>query len=245
MFVDETSRALGAIDAQSARLTDLIAQGKTTAGALASDNSSLSEGLQDLPSALSEGSQAFRHLREQALPSLAKLVDATGQVTEPLSTFLPELNPVLSEARPTLAQLADMFNTNGQPDLYQALVKLPALATQVQADFPRAITTLDKSTPIFDFVRPYIPDLVAWVDNWDGIFGPYDANGHYARSVPVFDDFTANGAGALTQVAPFARGLESTVSHYNYSRCPGGAADGATQWTSSGAACNPSEQVGH
>ncbi len=56
----------------------------------------------------------------------------------------------------------------------------------MKGDFPRAITALHKATPIFRFARPYFPDLVAWLVNWDGIFAPYDANGHYARTLPVF-----------------------------------------------------------
>jgi phospholipid/cholesterol/gamma-HCH transport system substrate-binding protein len=110
------------------------------------------------------------------LPALSRLVDATRPVIGPLGPFLQRLQPVLGEAVPTFALLHQMFNKPGpNNDLYDALVNLPSLASQVTHDFPRAINALNQSTPIFEFARPYIPDLVAWVSNWAGAFAAYDA----------------------------------------------------------------------
>jgi phospholipid/cholesterol/gamma-HCH transport system substrate-binding protein len=227
VFLTQTSKALGAIDARSPQLTDLISQARVTADALSSQDRSLSQALADLPGALNKGSVTFYRLRTQALPSLTHLINATAPVTGPLAGFLPRLDPVLQEAVPTFALLTELFNKPGpNNDLYDALVVLPALAREVVSDFPRAIKALHKSTPIFEFARPYVPDLVAWLVNWAGLFATYDANGHYARTVPVSGafDFTDNAlGGALTQTPPSQRGSGAHLKTGILHRCPGSA----------------------
>ena len=224
-FVAQTDRALGAIDAHASQLTDLIGNARVTAQALSSDNRSLSAGLERLPGAFRQGSEAFRQLRTEALPALTRLVNATRPLTGPLSHFLPKLDPVLNAAVPTFAQLRKTIETPGpNNDLLDALIKLPKLAAAVKQDFPEATKALRQGTPELKFARPYIPDLVAWLVNWDEIFATYDANGHYARTSPVFGAFGLSPNGKqLTQVKPAKRGLSGGVSHGNVKRCPGGA----------------------
>ena len=227
VFLTQTSKALGAIDARSPQLTDLISQARITAEALSSQDRSLSQALADLPGALNKGSVTFYRLRTQALPSLTRLINATAPVTGPLAGFLPRLDPVLQEAVPTFALLTRLFNKPGpNNDLYDALVVLPSLAREVVSDFPRAIKALQKSTPIFEFARPYIPDLVAWIVNWAGLFATYDANGHYGRTVPLEGafDFTDNAlGGTLTQTPPSQRGSGAPLKTGILHRCPGSA----------------------
>lgn len=246
-FITQTSAALGEIDQRAPQLTDLISQARVTAQALSSDNRSLSQALVDLPPALTKGSATFDRLRTRTLPALARLIDATRPVTRPLTSFLPRLNPVLQEAVPTFALLKAMFDQPGpNNDLYDALAALPQLARAVSGDFPRAITALNRSTPIFEFARPYIPDLVAWVANWDGIFAPYDANGHYARTVPVLGAFNfadSGQGGTLTQTPPGLRGSGGPLQTGILQRCPGAAisppADHSAPFVDSGPLSNP------
>jgi phospholipid/cholesterol/gamma-HCH transport system substrate-binding protein len=184
------------------------------------------------------------------------LIDATRPITAPLGPFLHRLAPVLSEAVPTFTLLRQMFDTPGpNNDLYDALVDLPRLGSAVTQDFPRAIKALDKSTPIFEFARPYVPDLVAWASNWDGIFAPYDANGHYARTVPVLDAFSFGEdpqGGTLTPKPAFARGSGGDLKTGFLYRCPGAAItqppDHSAPFVDSGSlanpSCHPSETIG-
>ena len=250
-FISQTNAVLGTIDTRAPRVTDLITQGATTADALSSDNASLTQALSDLPAAFTSGTRAFTQLRTQALPGLTNLFNATGPVVTPLSQFLPKLNPVLSASEPVLSLLSQMFDKPGaHDDLYDALVQLPQLSREVKADFPEAIDALHSSTPIFEFARPYIPDLVAWITNWDGVFSPYDANGHYARAVPAFGAFDfadSAGGGTLTQTPPSDRGQSGYVQTGLLERCPGSAAIGASPFVDSGALsnahCNASETL--
>jgi phospholipid/cholesterol/gamma-HCH transport system substrate-binding protein len=247
-FLTQTSAALGAIDQRSAQLTDLISQARVTASALGSDNQALSQALANLPGALRKGSATFARLRVSTLPALTQLVNATRPVTAPLKPFLPRLQPVLNEAVPTFALLRQMFDQPGpNNDLYDALVDLPPLARAISTDFPHAIKALEQSTPIFEFARPYVPDLVAWVANWDGIFAPYDANGHYARTVPVFDAFSFtpdSQGGTLTPKPPSQRGSDTALKTGFLHRCPGGAitqpADHSAPYVDNGPLANPS-----
>jgi phospholipid/cholesterol/gamma-HCH transport system substrate-binding protein len=251
-FIARTSVALGAIGAHSTELTDLVSQAGTTVSALASENRALSQALVNLPGALRAGSGTFRRLRFSTLPALSQLVAATQPVTAPLGPFLDRLQPVLGEAVPTFARLVQVLDRPGPSnDLLDALHDLPALAAAVSGDFPRAIRALNQSTPIFEFVRPYVPDLVGWVSGWDGLFAPYDANGHYGRTVPVFDAFTLQG-GVLSPKPPNLRGSGGALRTGFTERCPGGAiappTDHSAPFVDSGplsnAHCRPSETIG-
>ena len=166
----------------------------TTSQALGSDNQALSRRLSNLPGALNKGAATFARLRQTTLPALSHLVDATragdgatGAVPDAAAARCsmrptPTFGALSQAVRPARAQQRPVRRAGG-----------PAAACQAgHGDFPRAIKALHQSTPIFEFARPYIPDLVAWVTNWDGMFAPYDANGHYARTVPVFDAFSFN-----------------------------------------------------
>jgi phospholipid/cholesterol/gamma-HCH transport system substrate-binding protein len=255
-FLTQTSAALGAIDQRSGQLTDLVSGARTTAQALGSDNQALSQALINLPGALQEGTATFARLRQSTLPQLSRLVAATRPVTAPLAPFLNRLAPVLQQAVPNFALLRETFDRAGpNNDLFDALADLPALAGQIKQDFPRAIKTLDQSTPILEFVRPYIPDLVAWVSGWDGIFAPYDANGHYARTEPVFDAFNFSddaAGGTLSPKPPSLRGTGAPLRTGFLQRCPGAAIvsppDHSAPFVDSGnlsnAHCRASETIG-
>ena len=254
-LLQQTSAALGAIN-QSGQLTDVITQARITSEALGSDNQALSQALENLPSALNKGTATFARLRQSTLPALTHLFAVTKPVIAPLGPFLKRFQPVLDEATPTFARLSQVFNQPGpNNDLYDALVDLPPLAKQVNGDFPRAIKALNQSTPIFEFARPYIPDLVGWVTNWDGLFAPYDANGHYARTVPVFDAFSFSDdaqGGTLIPKPTNLRGSGGDLKTGFLQRCPGGAIvpplDASAPFVDSGplsnAHCRPSETIG-
>jgi phospholipid/cholesterol/gamma-HCH transport system substrate-binding protein len=256
VFLRQTSKALGLIDARAPQLTDLISQARVTAQALSSEDRSLSQALADLPGALNKGSVTLYRLRTQALPSLTRLIGATAPVTGPLAAFLPRLDPVLQEAVPTVALLSQLFNKPGpNNDLYDALIALPALSREIVSDFPRAIKALHESTPIFEFARPYIPDLVAWIVNWAGLFATYDANGHYGRTVPLVGafNFTDNAlGGTLTQTPPSQRGSGAPLKTGFLYRCPGAAIvpppDHSAPYVDRGPLsnphCHPSETIG-
>ena len=109
---------------------------------------------------------------------------------------------VVQHAVPAFHDFRLAFDRPGQSDdLLDALRTLPSLGRLTDKAFPQAEKTLGDSTPVLSFIRPYAPDLVGFVRSFGAAAATYDANGHYARTVPVFDAFNftddANG-GTLT-----------------------------------------------
>ena len=108
---------------------------------------------------------------------------------------------------------------------------------------------------MFAFARPYTPDLVGWLRSFGGAMATYDANGHYARTMPVFNafDFVDDAEGGhLEPKPPDQRGTSPAVSTGNLRRCPGAAtrapADGSAPFVDRGpdanADCDPSQRPG-
>ena len=43
---------------------------------------------------------------------------------------------------------------------------------------------------MIEFLRPYAPDMAAWITHFAQVPAYYDANGHYARVLPIFNAFS-------------------------------------------------------
>lgn len=252
----ETSKATGAIEDRGADLTNLVDNLGTTATALSSDTESLNRALADLPPALRQGSRTFASLRGPAIDELERFVVESEPSAKVLPAFLRRFTTLGRESVPIFSDLSRMFKGPGVGnDLYDTMVDLPPLAKLADKGFPLARKGLKQSTPIFGFIRPYGPDLVAWLRSFGGAMAPYDANGHYARTIPVFDAFNftddADG-GSLTPKPASERGTSPYLSTGNLRRCPGSAApapaDGSAPFVDMGelanSDCDPSQRIG-
>jgi phospholipid/cholesterol/gamma-HCH transport system substrate-binding protein len=254
-FLVKTSDALGTVADHRDQLTGLVSNTQQTANALASDTSSLSEALKEVPTALQSGSDAFEQLRP-ALGDLRKLTTATEVNTKDLEPFLKDLTPVLQEATPTIGELRQMFARPGAAnDLLDALKDLPAIGRESDRAFPDGEKALRQSTPVFSYARPYVPDLVSWVRGYGSAGATYDANGHYIKTVPVFNAYTYNddgNGGTLTPRPAGERGSSPALTTGNLARCPGAStpapADHSAPFVDQGPLantdCNPAETVG-
>ena len=251
----QTGDAMSALAERRGGLSDLVGNARQTAAALSADTAALTGVLRDTAPALREGSLTFATLRP-ALGDLRELVDTAGPATEDLTPFLRELRPVVEAGVPTFRDLRRMFAQPGDDDdLLDALRDLPAIADLTEQAAPRARRALEESTPMFAFARPYTPDLVGWLRSFGSATATYDANGHYARTMPVFNAFEfiddAEG-GRLEPNPPNERGSSPAVSAGNLRRCPGAAtrapADGSAPFVDSGpdanADCDPSQRPG-
>jgi phospholipid/cholesterol/gamma-HCH transport system substrate-binding protein len=252
----ETSKAMGAIESRSADLTGLVDNTGTTAAALSADTESLRRVLVDLPPALRQGSKTFASLRGPAIDDLERFVVESEPSAKVLPGFLRRFRTLTEESVPVFTKLHATFNGPGAGnDLYDTMVDLPPLAKLADTGFPRARKSLKQSTPVWGFIRPYAPDLIAWLRSFGGAMAPYDANGHYARSTPVFDAFNftddADG-GSLTPKPAAERGSSPYLSTGNLRRCPGSGAaqpaDGSAPFVDMGelanSDCNPSQVIG-
>jgi phospholipid/cholesterol/gamma-HCH transport system substrate-binding protein len=254
-FLVETSAAMGALAERRRELTDLVGNAGTTARAISADTESLSLALSELPPALRQGSDTFAALRP-ALDDLERLWVATRPVAPKLAPFFRRLRPFTERSVPTFRQLNEMFRAPGAGnDLYDAMRELPAIARLTRRGVPRSRRALRVSTPMFGFSRPYVPDLTAWLRGFGGAMATYDANGHYARAMAVFDAFHFVDdplGGRLEPKAPAARGESPYLRVGNLRRCPGAAAptpaDGSAPFLDTGELanpdCDPSQGVG-
>ena len=223
-FISNTGTALHALSRRRAALTALVSDTRTTASALGSDNRSLSAALRNLPPALREGSATFAAVRP-ALTDLRALVRAGDPASRKLAPFLRDLRPVVSRAVPAFRDFRQTFDGPGKADdLLDALELLPSLGRITDKAFPQAEKTLAQSTPVLSFIRPYTPDLVGFARSFGGAAATYDANGHYARTVPNFDAFSFqddSDGGTLTLKDQSERGTSPYVTGGNLRRCPG------------------------
>ncbi|HEY6780013.1 MAG TPA: hypothetical protein VI111_03620, partial [Thermoleophilaceae bacterium] len=175
--------------------------------------------------------------------------------TKNLAPFFHDLRPVVEGTAGSFSKLSPMFRSPGAGnDLYDLLRDLPPLSRLSEKALPRARRALKQSEEIFAFGRPYTPDLTAWLRSFGQAMAPYDANGHYARGMPVFDIYRfvddADG-GHYEPKAPADRGKGAPLSFNNLKRCPGAAApataDGSAPFVDSGpfanADCDPSQTV--
>ncbi len=253
-FLVDTSSVMGALADRRAELTDLVGNAGTTVTAVASDTSSLSRALEQLPPALRQGSDTFVALRP-ALDDLQRLAVESKPATKDLAPFFRDLQPVAKNSVVTFSKLSAMFRSPGAGnDLYDLLRDLPPLAKMSKTALPRARRALDEGRDFFSFGRPYTPDLTAFLRSFGQAMAPYDANGHYLRAMPVFDIYRfvddANG-GHYEPKAPADRGKGAPLSFGNLRRCPGAAApppaDGSAPFVDSGPSanvdCDPSQVV--
>jgi phospholipid/cholesterol/gamma-HCH transport system substrate-binding protein len=229
-------------------ITSLVSNANQTAQAIGTENVALSTDLQLLPPTLRRANTTFVNLRA-TLDDLDKLVAASKPATKNLAPFLADLRPLVHDAIPTIHDLRTLIKTPGAGnDLIDLLNKSPGLEKLAGPTFKHTIASLQQSTPVLSFIRPYTPDLEGWFRDFGQSTANYDANGHYARIQPIFNTFTLadNPAGGVLTPRPAGSNPFDGLSTGNIKRCPGTATQIATDqsndWRDSDSSldCDPS-----
>ena len=220
-FVRDGAATVSAIAQRSNDLEQLVGNTSTAMGAIADESVALETALDLLPDTLRKANTTFVNLRA-TLDDLQLLVEESKPATRDLAPFLRALRPLVAEARPTVADLRDLISLPGpNNDLIDLTSKQPRLAQLTATVFPRAIRTLDRAQPVVEYARGYTPDLTGWITKFAEAAGYYDANGHYARVMPVFSPSALTQAtNTLTAVPPTNRLDQFEQGLFN--RCPGG-----------------------
>jgi len=211
-----------------------------TMRAIGDESTSLQRALELLPSTLRKANTTFVNLRT-TLDDLDQLVNVSKPNTKELAPFLTALRPAVHDARPTIADLAQLIRAPGpNNDLIELTAKQPRLAELTATVFPRAIRTLDRTDPIVEYIRGYTPDLSAWLTKFGQITAYYDANGHYARVMPVFSPTQLDRVNNRLDAIPPDQRLAG-FEHGTRPTCPGSATqpspDGSSPWPFRG--CDP------
>ena len=242
-FVVDGAKAMTALSERRTELTELISNANATSGAIAAENEAFDRVLTGLPGTMRRANTTFVNLRA-TLGDLDVLVNESKPATKRLAPFLRELRPLVANARPTIRDLRRAIRTPGKNnDLVELTRKAPRLARVARPALRNTTEALRKSTPVLDFIRPYMPDLTGWFRDFGQASANYDANGHYARIQPVFNtfQFTDTPAGGTLTPQDVDDRLTGIGTGF-LKRCPGGAtqraSDGSTPYTDNGLDCD-------
>lgn len=244
-FLVESAKALTTLAAHKESLSDLVEHGNQTFQAIGSQQSSLAQGLRQLPLALSEGNKTFTQL-PPTLSALTHLVNAQQPNTKALTTLFARLRPLVSTATPVVGNFSQAISRPGtNNDLTEAFAALPTLARELTTASPNGVRALQESVPITAFFGPYSPELQGAVRAFGQTTAYYDANGHYARISPVTPSFTLGANNNLTPASNPQQVLQALQTG-QLRRCPGAgtqpAADGSAPFTNNGQlGCDPTE----
>lgn len=244
-FLVQSARALTTLADHRSQLTSLIGNGDEAFKAFASQQANLQKGVEQLPATLRQGNRTFTEL-PSTFAALRKLVDVAGPDTKELAPFFARLNKLAGAAGPVLHELSLAINRPGpNNDLTDVALALPGLAHELASGSANNIKALQESVPITAVFGPYSPDLVGAARSFGTTAGYYDANGHYARTALVFDNFKLGANNTLTPTTS-QQGVEG-LQLRQLQRCPGAAAtpapaDGSAPFTDNGLlGCNPAE----
>jgi phospholipid/cholesterol/gamma-HCH transport system substrate-binding protein len=243
-FLVESAKALTTIAARKESLTDLVEHAGQTFQAIGSQQSSLAQGLRQLPVTLNEGNKAFTSL-PSTLTAFTQLINAQQPNTKALAGFFAKLRPLVTTATPAVSNFSQAFSRPGaNNDLTDAFLVLPELARALTTASPNGVKALRESVPMTAFFGPYSPDLQGALRDFGQTTAYYDANGHYARISPVAPSFKLGADNNLTPTSA-QQALEGLQSG-QLRRCPGAAtqpsADGSAPFTDNGQlSCDPTE----
>jgi phospholipid/cholesterol/gamma-HCH transport system substrate-binding protein len=219
-FVKDGARTVSAIAERRDDLAGLVVNTNRAMAAIGDESVALQRALELLPGTMRKANTTFVNLRG-TLDDLELLVNESKPATRKLAPFFRELRPLVADLRPTIADLRDLIRVPGPGnDLIDLTAAQPRLARLTSSVFPRAIRALDRSQPVVSYARQYTPDLAGWFTKFGEVAAYYDANGHYARVMPVFSPARRNPDNTLEAVPPQQRtdGYRRGILRH----CPGG-----------------------
>lgn len=184
-FLVAGSQTFGALADRQNDLTSLVSNANQTMAAIASRNEDLDRSLAALPDTLRQANTTFVNLRA-TLDDLDPLVQASYPATKNLAPFLRKLTNVSNKSVPVFSNLADITHLQGQNnDLADTLKELPQVKKRGSTALPAAIKAMNASQPDLTTLRPYTPDVMAWLSKFGQVSAYYNGDGHYARVQPA------------------------------------------------------------
>jgi len=219
-LVINASRSLGAIASRRDDLANLVTNGNAFARGITAENASFDEALALLPATLRQGSVTFANLRP-ALKDLNTLTDVSKPATKNLAPFLNKFASLVKTMQPTFRDFSLLV---GKPGPHNDATDLMLSTTQLEPiahkSVSNSVAALKRSQPVVEFLRPYAPDVAAWITPFATVPGYYDANGHYARVLPIFNAFSFDSTNnQLNSLSPAER--KNVITSLGTRYCPG------------------------
>jgi phospholipid/cholesterol/gamma-HCH transport system substrate-binding protein len=245
-FVVNGARAVTAIADRRDDLSALVSNGSAFARAFTAQSASLDKSLALFPATLREGSTTFRTL-QSALKDLNRLTNVSKPAIKNLAPFLSDFADLFKEFQPAFRDFRYIVRNPGPAnDATDQMRQMPALERLAATNTKNSVAALKQSQSVIEFLRPYAPDLAGWITHFATVPSYYDANGHYARVLPIFNAFSYDpGANQLNPLSPADRKTNQTGRGNRF--CPGAATqsaqDGSNPWLADGsltpADCDP------
>jgi hypothetical protein len=108
---------------------------------------------------------------------------------------------------------------NDSVDLFRVSPELERISRESSKN---SIAALKAGQDEVEFFRPYAPDIAAWITHFSQVPAYYDANGLYARVLPIFNAFSyVESANELTALTPAQRATAVRPDGVRF--CPGAA----------------------
>jgi phospholipid/cholesterol/gamma-HCH transport system substrate-binding protein len=214
------AKATTAVAARRDDLSALVANGNAFAQAIAAENESLDQALGAFPQVLTEGTAAFRELR-RTLPALNRLNTASAEDTKTLPAFLSRLARLFRTMQKPFVDLREIVDLKGPGnDAVDQMRQMPSLESLAKKSVGNSVKSLKSGQPIIEFLRPYAPDISSWIAHFAQVPAYYDANGHYARVLPIFSAFSYDqSTNTVNALAPGER--QTQVKNTPNRFCPG------------------------
>jgi phospholipid/cholesterol/gamma-HCH transport system substrate-binding protein len=244
------ARAVSAIAERRDDLANLVTNGSAFARGFSKNSAELDRALAAFPATLRQGSTTFTTLRS-ALKDLNRLTNVSKPATKNLAPFLSDFADLFKEFQPAFEDFRYIVRNPGPAnDATDQMRQIPALERLAQTNTKNSIAALKQSQSVIEFLRPYAPDLAAWITHFATVPAYYDANGHYARVLPIFNAFSYDQSNnQLNPLAPSER--KNLLVGRGNRFCPGAAtqsaSDGSNPWLADGrltpADCDPNTRV--
>jgi phospholipid/cholesterol/gamma-HCH transport system substrate-binding protein len=246
-FLASGSSVLGAIAERRDDLAALTSNANQALGAIAAENNAFDRSLVALPPALRQANTTFVNLRA-TLDDLDPLIAVTGEATKNLEPFLVDLATVSDRSVPVFSDLSKVLHLDGPAnDLVDTLGALPGAEKAASTSVPATIKALNDGQAQIAQLRPYTPDLLAFLARFGQSTSNYDANGHYLRVQPTgINFFKWNSATSVLDPAPTSQQFQQYDNGF-FNRCPGAATQpitGSNPFLDDGALagiCNPTD----
>jgi phospholipid/cholesterol/gamma-HCH transport system substrate-binding protein len=139
---------------------------------VATSQRQLGEVLQELPPALTETNATLRAIPPAVRPT-NELLDDLRPATHRLRPISDDLLPFMKDLRPVIKDLGPSLRS-----ARELLEYSPAFLDGTRQVFPDVTTFFKEYQPAVSFIRPYIPELTGFLQNWGKNFGAYDSQGH-------------------------------------------------------------------
>lgn len=135
----------------------------------------LRQGLRQLPPTL----QTARTTLEKVPGTADEVVPLLEDLEAPTDKLVPvssNLRAVFKDLRPTLHDLDPTLD-----NLNKVLDRTPDLLKSAHQAVPQLTDTFDYLNGPLHFLRPYTPEAIGWLANWNMVHASYDTNGNYTR----------------------------------------------------------------